>query len=366
MRTAVVWNSDRLGVINRFGQICPEKYGRNAVENVIAALRDGGHETLLCEGDKTLLATLERFMPPDRQGRPSGIVFNMAYGIQGECRYTHVPAMLEMGGVPYTGSSPLGHALALDKVITKELIRAAGVPTPNFQVMRDGTEAVRELQFPVVVKPRHESTSFGLQLVHEPALLKPSVDAIVAQYDQDALVEEYIDGREICVALLGNEVIETLPLVEHDFADRPVRLITWEDKSHRAAAEPEKICPALVDEDLAKRLRDISVATFRACFCRDYARVDIRVDRAGQPFVLEINSMAALGQGASYVLAARAAGLGFPALANRIVDVALERYALSDKSGAHSCAATCVEGHCGQKGALGAVAGRPHERQAPA
>ncbi|WP_445222727.1 ATP-grasp domain-containing protein (plasmid) [Bradyrhizobium sp. Pa8] len=332
MRIAVVWNSDCLGVINRFGQVCPEKYGRNAVESVMAALRDGGHETLLCEGDKTLLATLERFMPPDRQGRPSGIVFNMAYGIQGECRYTHVPAMLEMGGVPYTGSSPLGHALALDKVITKELIRAAGVPTPNFQVMRDGTEVIRELQFPVVVKPRHESTSFGLQLVHEPALLKPSVDAIVAQYDQDALVEEYIDGREICVALLGNEGIETLPLVEHDFADRPIRLITWEDKAHRAAAEPEKICPALVDEDLAKRLRDISVATFRACFCRDYARVDIRVDRAGQPFVLEINSMAALGQGASYVLAARAAGLGFPALANRIVDVALARHALSDKA----------------------------------
>jgi len=315
-------------VINRLGQACPERYGRKAVENVLAALRDGGHENMLCEGDKGLLARLERFMPPDSQGRPSGMVFNMAYGIQGECRYTHIPAMLEMAGVPYTGSSPLGHALALDKVIAKQLIRDAGVPTPDFRVMRTGTESIGKLRFPVVVKPRHESTSFGLQLVHEPALLPLAVEAIVRQYRQDALVEEYIDGREICVGLLGNEDLTILPFVEHDFGARQVRLITWADKSHRAAAEPEKLCPARVGSSLGDMLRDISIATFRACHCRDYARVDIRVDASGQPFVLEINSMAALGQGASYVLAARTAGLSFSALVNRIVDVALARYFL--------------------------------------
>jgi D-alanine-D-alanine ligase len=326
MRTAVVWNNDRSGVINRFGQSCPEKYGRKAVDNVVAALREGGHDAMLCEGDKGLLATLERFMPPDPQGRPSGIVFNMAYGIQGECRYTHVPAMLEMAGVPYTGSGPTGHALALDKAITKQLIRDAGVPTPNFCIMRHGTERIGKLRFPVVVKPRHESTSFGLQLVEEPARLRQAVEMIVAQYRQDTLVEEYIDGQEICVGLLGNGELAVLPFVEHDFGDRRMRLITWEDKTHRAAAEPKKICPAPVGSKLAVMLRDVSVATFRACLCRDYARVDIRVDSSGQPFVLEINSMAALGLGASYVLAARTAGLSFSALVNRILDVALTRY----------------------------------------
>ncbi|TIV91204.1 MAG: ATP-grasp domain-containing protein, partial [Mesorhizobium sp.] len=162
----------------------------------------------LCEGDKGLLATLERFMPPDPQARPSGMVFNMAAGIQGECRLTHVPAMLEMAGIPYTGSSPLGHGLALDKVITKRLIRDSGVPTPNFRVMRRGTEGTGDLRFPVVVKPRHESSSFGLQLVHEPARLRQAVEVIVTQYAQDALVEEYIEGREITVALLGNGELE--------------------------------------------------------------------------------------------------------------------------------------------------------------
>jgi D-alanine-D-alanine ligase len=325
MRVAIVWNDNRAGVINRFGQACPERYGAKAVANVAAALRIGGHEVLLCEGDKNLLAALEQFMPADAEGHPTGMVFNMSYGIQGECRYTHIPAMLELAGVPYTGSSPLGHALALDKVITKNLIIDAGVPTPKFRVMRCGTESIDGLRFPVVVKPRHESTSFGLQLVHDPDRLKAAVETIVAKYAQDALVEEYIDGREVCVALLGNEELEILPFVEQDFGGREIRLVTLDDKFHRAAAEPQKICPAPVDADLAARLREVSIATFRACHCRDYARVDIRIDAAGNPYVLEINSMAALGGGASYVLAAKTAGYGFSALVNRILDVAHRR-----------------------------------------
>ncbi|RNJ42590.1 hypothetical protein B5V01_16425 [Mesorhizobium erdmanii] len=324
MRVAVVWNHDHTGVINRFGQSYPELYDRETVESVVAALQEGGHETLLCEGDKELLATLERFMPPDPRARPSGIVFNMAYGIQGECRSTHLPAMLEMAGVPYTGSSPLGHGLALDKVITKRLIRDAGVPTPNFRVMRRGTESTGDLRFPVVVKPRHGFASLGLQLVHEPARLRQAVEVIVTQYAQDALVEEYIRGREITVALLGNGELEVLPLVEKDFGDRESHIPTWEDKEHMAA--PQKICPARIGSKLATMLRDISVATFRACHCRDFARVDIRIDRSGQPFVLEINSMPRIGMHDSYVQAATTAGHSFSSVVNRILDIAHMRY----------------------------------------
>ncbi|MBB4188772.1 D-alanine-D-alanine ligase [Sinorhizobium terangae] len=325
MRVAVVWNDDRTGVVNRFGQSSPEAYDRDTVECVVAALQESGHEPLLCEADKGLLATLERFMPPDLQARPSGMVFNMTYGIQGECRLTHVPAMLEMAGVPYTGSSPLGHALALDKVITKRLIRDCGVPTPNFQVMRRSTDSIGALRFPLVVKPRHESSSFGLQLVHEPSQLREAVDLVVARYQQDALVEEYIEGREFCVALLGNEEPEVLPLLEQDFGDRETRLVTWEAK-YIEAQELPLICPAQIESKLAKIVRDISVATFHACACRDYARVDLRVDRFGQPFVLEINSMPRLGTHGTYVLTATTAGYSFSNMINRILDVAHTRY----------------------------------------
>lgn len=326
MKIAVVWNNDRSGIVNRFGQVCPEKYGRTTIQRVEAALREAGHEVLVCEADKHLLATVEWFMPPDADLRPTGIVFNMAYGIQGECRYSHIPGILELAGVPYTGSSPLGHALALDKVVAKHLMSAAGVPTPPFRVMRRGMEVIGDLRFPLIVKPRHESTSFGLALAENGPGLKRAVEAIADSYHQDALVEEYIEGREICVGLLGNDEPDALPLVEHDFGDRERRLVTWEDKMHRAAAEPVKVCPTPVDESLATRLRNIAIATFHACSCRDFARIDIRVDAAGNPFVLEINSMAALGAGASFVLAAKTAGIDYPALVLRILCAACRRY----------------------------------------
>ena len=160
MKVAVVRNRNNQGIINRFGQPCPEVYGRKTVQKVIDSLRAGGHTVKVFEGDSSLLAKLKKFIPPDDlSGRPTGLVFNMSYGIQGECRYTHLPAMLEMAGVPYTGSSPLGHALALDKVITKILIRDAGLPTPDFVVLSQPGREPRGLNFPLIVKPRHESTA---------------------------------------------------------------------------------------------------------------------------------------------------------------------------------------------------------------
>ncbi|VIO70568.1 D-alanine--D-alanine ligase B [Bradyrhizobium ivorense] len=326
MRIAVVRNWDHTGVINRFGQSCPEEYDRETVEKVEAALQECGHETLLCEGDKGLLAALERFMPPDPQGRPSGMVFNTAQGIQGEYRYTHVPAMLEMAGIPYIGSSPLGHALAHDKALTKRLLRDSGVPTPNFRVMRRGTESTGDLRFPVVVKPRQETMSLGLQLLEARGQLKQAVEGIVDQYGQDALVEEYIEGREIYVALLGNEELEVLPLVEQDFGDRKTRMFTWEDKMHISDEEPQAICPAQIGSSLAKMLEDVAIAAFRVCQCRDFARVDFRIDRSGQPFVLEINSMPGLRTTSMYPVAARTAGHSYSSMINRILDVAHVRY----------------------------------------
>ncbi|MGX5832422.1 D-alanine--D-alanine ligase family protein [Mesorhizobium sp. 43Arga] len=331
MQVAIVSNSDFAGVINRFGQPYPKPPQPwplgvyRTAEGVEAALQEGGHETLLCEGDKGLLATLDRFMPPDSQGRPSGVVFNLAEGTHGEDRVTQVPAMLEMAGVPYTGSSPLGHGMMYDKVISKTLIRDLGVPTPKFRVMHRGTENAGDLRFPVVVKPRHEDCSLGLQLIDEYSKLRQAVEMIVTQYAQDALVEEYIEGREICVALLGNEDLEVLPLVEQDFGDREKRLMNWEAKFVPAAAVP-KICPAQVESGLETMLRDFSVATFRACHCRDYARVDFRIDRSGRPFVLEINSMPTLDMSSSYSVAAATAGHSFSSLVNRILDIAHTRH----------------------------------------
>ncbi len=334
MRIAVIRNRENAGIIGTFGRPSPEVYGKQSVQRVIDALREGGHEVACFEGDMGMLPALKEFLPPDAvTGRPGGMVFNMSYGVQGDCRYTHVPAMLEMAGIPYTGSSPLGHTLALDKVITKILAIEAGVPTPAFAVLSgpgrsEGPSSgdLSKMRYPMVVKPRHESSSFGLRMVENRAELDAAVAFIVEQYQQEALVEEYIAGREVAVGIIGNGPGSCLPLVEIDFAGRHLAMMTHADKVHKSEQEPLRICPAPVEAGLAKQLREISLKTFHACHCRDYSRVDIRIDPQGRPFMLEINSMASLGWGGAYVLAARQQGFSFSELVCEIVDSAHQRY----------------------------------------
>ena len=325
MNVAVVRNEATDGVIFRSAKACPEKYGRRTVGAVVDALHHAGHRVAEIEGDATMLGELARFFGGHPDAREDALVLNMAYGIQGDARYTHVPAMLEMAGVPYTGATPLGHAVSLDKVVAKILMANAGVPTPAFRVLSSPGEDIAGLRFPLIVKPRHESTSYGLTLAHDASEVAAAVDSIVATYHQDALVEEYIDGREVCVSLLGNDPPVPLPAVELDFGDRPLRLMTWDDKYHRRADEPEKLCPAPLAQAATDELERLAVAAFHACHARDYARVDFRVDGDGKPFVLEINSMASLGAGGSFVRAATEAGMSFGDLVTRIVEVALER-----------------------------------------
>jgi len=348
MKVAVVRNRNNDGIVSQLGQPCPETYGRRSVQKVLDALRANGHTVAFFEGDKRLIAKLEQFILADNKTRRAGgIVFNLSYGIQGDCRYAHVPGMLEMAGIPYTGSSPLGHTLALDKVIAKSLMRDAGVPTPNYRLMSWQDQQVDGLQFPMIVKPRHESTSYGLHFVRNHNELQNAVFDVVTRYQQEALVEEYIDGREVCVGLLGNGSIEFLPIVELDFDGRELHTLTRADKYHKSCDEPMKICPAAVSEELADRLRELSLATFRACHCKDYARVDIRVDLSGNPFVLEINSMASLGLGGAFVLAAKKAGYSFESLIARILDIAHQRYfgtpVTPDTSATNSKAECCSQ-----------------------
>lgn len=327
MKIAVVRNRKNKGVISQLNAPAVERYGKRSVQNVLDALRAGGHTAKVFEGDMTLLRKLQKFIPPNEEtGLPTGMVFNMSYGIQGEGRYEHVPVLLEMAGIPYTGPGPRSHAISLDKVITKLLIEKEGVPTPKFRTTRNLDGIVNGLRFPLVVKPRHESTSNGLTLVHDKQALEQAINLIVTEYKQDALVEEYIDGRELAVGLLGNNPAEILPIVEIDFRDRPIKMMTRADKFHKTEDEPGKICPAPLSKELVEKLHKIAVAVYSICKCRDYARVDIRLDAVGNPYVLEINSMTTLGRGGGYVMSAEKAGYSFEELICHIVNVAHERY----------------------------------------
>lgn len=326
MRVAIVFNRDSQRVINLLGLRNREKYGLKAIRRITDALRQGGHQVTAFEGDKDLIDNLEEFMPRAIKGERPGMVFNLAYGIQGQARYTHVPGMLEMIGLPYIGSGPLAHSLALDKVVSKMIFVQKGIPTPDFAVLDREDFEVPALDFPMIVKPKNEAVSFGIKIVNNEQELRDASQIIFEEFKQPVLVEQYIDGREINVGLLGNNPTEALPPAEILFGTTGPKIYTSEDKSRKSGRTIEVQCPADLSPELAARAQEISRQAFTELGCFDCARVDLRLDRDNQFHVLEVNSLPSLGEHGSYVQGAAAVGLDFAGLVNRLVDVAATRY----------------------------------------
>ncbi|MEJ2131134.1 MAG: ATP-grasp domain-containing protein, partial [Gammaproteobacteria bacterium] len=326
MRIAVIYNRESKAVINLFGVPNRERYGRQAIDAIVKALKSGGHNAIAVEGDKDLIDHLGSFMPRVLSGERPGLAFNLSYGIQGQARYTHVPGILEMVGIPYVGSGPLAHSLCLDKVVAKMIMRQSGLPTPDFAVFDSIDFEMPELAFPLIVKPKNEAVSFGLKIVNDESELRDAVGVILEEFSQPVLAEQYIEGREINVGLLGNGPPEALPPAEIRFGAGGPNIYTYEDKTHRSEREIEVICPAEISEALTREAQDIALRAFGVLGCYDCARVDMRIDDQGNLYVLELNSLPSLGAGGSYVKAAASIGLDFPALINRLVDIASARY----------------------------------------
>jgi D-alanine-D-alanine ligase len=326
MKIAVIYNRDSKNVINLFGQPNLEKIGVKAVRRITDSLKAGGHQVIAVEGDKDLVDRLEDFMPRVLKGERPGMAFNVSYGIQGKARYTHVPSILEMVGIPYVGSSPLAHSLALDKIVTKMILAQHGLPTPAFAVLEARDFEAPEIPFPLIVKPKNEAVSFGIKVCSTLDELRDAAGAIFDRFGQAVLAEQYIEGREVNVGLLGNNPPEALPPVELSFGETGPKVYSYEDKTGRSGRTIELVCPAPLDEELTRHAQDLARRAFTAIGCYDCARVDMRLDESGQLHILEINSLASLGQRGSYVRAAEEAGLDFTALVNRLVEVASARY----------------------------------------
>ena len=230
-----------------------------------------------------------------------------------------------MVGIPYVGSGPMAHSLSLDKVVTKMILQQHGLPTPEFAVLMSPDDPVPELEFPLIVKPRSESVSFGLKVVHTPEELRDGAKVIFDKFQQPVLVERYIEGREVNVGVLGNSPPEALPPAELDFGDGP-KIYTEEDKKHKSGREVKVVCPARLTEEETSRVQDLAVRAFKALGLLDCCRVDLRMDADGNFYILETNSLPSLGEHGSYVAAAESIGMDFPALVNRLVEVASARY----------------------------------------
>lgn len=324
MKVAIIYNKDFSNVINKFGMQNKETYTEETVKRVAIALEEGGHNVEVIDGNMNVIESLQNFMPKVLDGEKMGMVFNMAYGIQGESRYTHIPSMLEMIGIPYVGSNPSGHALALDKVIAKVIMQKHSISTPKFWVYSNNKENMDDVEYPVIVKPKMEAVSFGLKVVYNEKDLREAVSFIIEEFKQQALVEQFIRGREFAIGIIGNgENAEALPVLEIDLDNDPDAIQSVGDKKEKPR---KKICPAPLDDDLALKMQQESIKAFNSLQLNDFARVDIRLDDNNNFYILEINSMASLGASGSFPFAAKAAGYSYKELVNKMLDVAAFRY----------------------------------------
>lgn len=295
-----------------------------SVQKIVDGLRAAGYAVRVAEGTPELPATLRRHLPADPvTGRCAGIVFNLAAGAQGDTRPAQVPAVLEMSGVAYSGPTPLGHAILQDRLLSRALIQRAGIPTPAFRLVANARGDTRGLRYPVIVRPRR-ATGTRAVLARNRRELVRRARGLVRRHRQEAFVEERASGRRIHVALLGNDPIECLPLVEVD------------------GASDARICPASLDESTVGRIRERAEAAFRVCGGRDYGRVEVCVDSAGEVWVVEVRALGILAAEGSFARAAREAGLSFAELLGRIVEITRRRARSEERRAAREVALHAV------------------------
>ncbi|MBN1700217.1 MAG: hypothetical protein JW881_22085 [Spirochaetales bacterium] len=305
------------------------------IDALVNALKEGGHSVIPIEADEGVVETIKRHR------KHLDIVFNIAEGIRGESRESHVPAILEMLGIPYVGSGPLTLAICLSKVRTKEILLSYGIPTPAYQVFRSGRDSlVRNLRFPLIAKLSNEGSSMGLSyasVVDNEKELRKQVASLLDIYREPVLVEEFIEGREFGIPIIGNTPPVCLPLIEFHFHGERSITIFVPDKpldifSERQYEIPDpKVtneCPARVDTETERMLTGLAIRSYNALECRDWCRLEIRVDRGGNPFVIELNPIAGIDPTYRFAVSAEIAGLPYERLINKILLFAMERYGM--------------------------------------
>jgi len=319
------------------------------IQAISSALETGGHRVTFLEGDVTLFDNL-RTLKPD-------FCFNICEGHFGDGREAQVPALLEMLRIPYTGSRVLTLALALDKPMTKRVLAYHGLPTPPFQTFERLDEPLdSDLEFPLFVKPSSEGTGMGVSsesIVRDDSQLRAQLRRIFERYDEPALVERYIEGREVTVGVIGNLVspvarripedeeaprisrgLHFFPPLEVDMTAYPAEeagIYTSRIKVD-LAEEFHYLCPAPLSEEQIEELNWLTAATFRVTACLDVARVDFRLDAndGDKPYILEVNPLPGLNPHYSDLcIEAAADGWRYEELVKRILDEALERYQLN-------------------------------------
>jgi|SRR5690554_1179890 len=295
-------------------------------------------ETLPVDSNVQKLVTRINKFSPD-------IIYNFVESVEGISSYEYCTAgLFELLGFEFTGNTSFCLGNCLNKERTKNILRSFKIRTPKSVVLNsikklNGTGLKKfDLKFPVILKLLNEDASIGISeysVVNNPEELKKQFEFLTETYKQEIIAEEYIDGRELNVAILGDEV---LPVSEIDFTGLPENLpkiVTYDgkwiaDSVYYNHTKPK--CPADIDRKLKKKITKIALEAFHALSCRDYARVDIRVDKNGRPYVIEVNPNPDISEDSGFARAAAARGISYPELLNTIAGFALKRIKHDSKS----------------------------------
>ncbi|MBI5888846.1 MAG: ATP-grasp domain-containing protein [Deltaproteobacteria bacterium] len=313
-----------------------EEVAETAAE-VDAALRAEGFRTVVTPLRASGRGALTDFVREISAGA-EGMIFNICEGAFGRSSLEmNVAALLELHGLKFTGSPSLTLGLSLDKGLSKDILSSRGIMTPDYCVLNDVPSKLKgHLDFPLIVKPLREDASIGIDsgaVVSTMKELKARVELVLTKYKQPAIIEEYIEGREFNVAVIGNgKEMKALPLAELTFVDFPAgvpRICSYEAKWLPTSVLYKKTvpqCPADVSEELQAEMTVVAERAYEAMGCRDYARVDMRVGESGILKVLEVNPNPDLSSNAGLARAAGAAGFSYSKFIAGIVATAAKRY----------------------------------------
>ena len=313
------------------------------IHSIRAALETDGHETVFIQADTELPYAL-------REERPD-ICFNIAEGLGGDAREAQIPALLEMLKIPYTGSRVLTNGISLDKTLTKRIWRDRRLPVAPFQEFVAGDEPLRpELNFPLFVKPAREGTGMGVDtkaIVKNEKELRERTQYIINTYEQPALVETFLPGREFTVGILGRadaklysrhpewyekDGFHRFPILELDMTRSVTpKVYSQASKSKEVGEEgaPGYICPAEIEPELEKKLKYFALRAHQLLSALDVTRTDIRLDGEGNPRVLEINTLPGLTPNYSDLcLQAQAEGIRYEDLILEILYLGASRWGM--------------------------------------
>lgn len=247
----------------------------------------------------------------------------------------NIVGIYELLGIPYTGAPAMGLANCQNKVLAKRLLSSAGIRIPHFFIVHvKSSKYPHRLKYPLLVKPAFEDASVGIEnesIVSSGKQLRKRIEHVLKQFNQPALVEEFIEGRELNVAVMGDKRLRVLPISEIDFSEMPDHLhnivsyqAKW-DPHHESYHKTIPICPAPLPKNIEKRAKELAFRAFKVMGCRDYARVDMRLSKNNKLYVLEVNPNPDITEGAGFMRSAQHAGMTYAQALKRIVKYALGR-----------------------------------------